>query len=396
MAMKALGMNTLSRIRIGILPSRGGWPAGSIARCGVAGWALVALFAACGGSSKPGDARTTAGSAPEVAGSRAAGGKAVGSGGGGGGTMTEAGQSGDATTIGPHAGAGSGGDGGAPPAALEPTLGSTCDAPGALACAGPHQKLTLVCSAGRKWETNQTCPSGQFCSSTPGPDLGICKDPTADCASHQPGDSFCAADAKTLMRCDRDGIAAEQVEQCGTGCVDGRCAAAHPCPESLIYSCDPGCPGPNTAPSCFNLCPSPAGGMSPLLELPAVPNGVKYVVALPAVATSSQPCSCAQANGALQAVAFRVPNASNGSRWRFSYPKAWEFHDDANPYEEPSDYYKGCNQTWPRHLSGTPGCALVIPSTTAPLIWLSATGPIADPGTLIVELLPNADATCAP
>lgn len=278
----------------------------------------------------------------------------------------------------------------------QPQLGAACESPGRLACAGAHQKLTLVCSAGGKWETNQTCPSGQFCSSTLGADVGICKAPEADCAERQPGDAFCASDAYTLMQCDEDGIAPTEVEQCQAGCVDGKCAPARSCPENIVYSCDPGCPGPNTSPSCFQVCPTPARGISPLLELRDVVNGGKYAIALPAVAGDSQPCACAEADGALQGVVFRVPIPPAGSRWKFTYPKTWVFHLDVAPNGEVTDYYKDCQYPWPGYSSITPGCATVSPEPTAPLIWLSANAAVTEPGTVFVELLRNADATCAP
>jgi hypothetical protein len=54
------------------------------------------------------------------------------------------------------------------------TLGGTCTAPGTLACAGCHQKLTLVCGDSGSWVVNQTCGVGEFCETTPGANAGIC------------------------------------------------------------------------------------------------------------------------------------------------------------------------------------------------------------------------------
>jgi hypothetical protein len=356
------------------------------------GLALVllagALLAACGGSSS--STNSTGGSGgtrPTAAGGNASSGASAG--------RVDTGDAGEPS--GANAGSGSsGGDGGARSLPDEPQLGAACERGGALSCADAHQKLTLVCSAAGKWETNQTCPSGQFCSSTAGPDLGICKAPEADCAARQPGDTFCASDSITLMQCDVDGITAAQAEQCQAGCIEGACAPARPCPANIVYSCDPGCPGPNTNPSCFELCPTPASGISPLLELSDVVHGGTYAIALPAVASDSQPCSCVEADGSLQGVVFRVPNPPSGSRWRFTYPTTWEFHSDITANGETNDYYKSCQHPWPGYSSITPGCATVRPESTTPLIWLSANAPVTEPATVFVELLPNADATCAP
>lgn len=306
--------------------------------------------------------------------------------------MSAAGQSGS-----PAPNAGAGGEGGADSSDEESKLGTQCDAPGALACAGAHQKVTLICSGDGKWEAHQTCSSGQFCSSTSGPDLGLCKAPRSDCVAREPGETFCAADAKTLMQCDLDGISGTQVENCDARCIDGMCAAAPPCPDNIVYSCDPSCPGPNTSPSCFNLCPAAASGISPLLDVSDEINGTRYAVALPAVPADSQPCSCVDAKGALKAVAFRIPSPSVGYRWKVTYPPSWTLHYYGDTEEEKDDYKK-CQLPWPFMTSATSGCTLMYGSA-APAktqVWLSATAAVAEPGAVLIELLPQADAKCAP
>lgn len=365
------------------------------ARLGGAALVLAGpLLSACGGSSSSTNSLPSAGAAATATGGRGETAPSTGLGGNGdsgaGGGSVHVGDGGEPSVATP----GSGGDGGAPMSLPDdPELGGACQTPGALACAGAHQKLTLVCSAGGKWETNQTCPSGQFCSSTPGADLGICKAPGADCAERQPGDAFCASDAITLMQCDADGLAATQVQRCDARCVEGQCAAALPCPENIVYSCDPACPGPNTSPTCFELCPTPASGTSPLLELSEVVDGVKYAIALPAVAPDSH-CTCVQADGALQGIAFRVPSVPRGSRWRFTYPKTWEFRSTAVSGES-NDYYKACDLSWPFYGS-TPGCATIGQESSPARIWLSANAPVTERAAVFVELLSSADATCAP
>jgi hypothetical protein len=63
-------------------------------------------------------------------------------------------------------------DGG--PSGTVETLGGPCSPPGTLACAGSHQKLTLVCGSSGTWVVNQTCGVGEFCETTPGANAGIC------------------------------------------------------------------------------------------------------------------------------------------------------------------------------------------------------------------------------
>jgi hypothetical protein len=196
------------------------------------------------------------------------------------------------------------------------------------------------------------------------------------------------------MQCDDDGIAAAEVEQCPSGCVDGQCAPARPCAENIVYSCDPGCPGPNTSPSCFELCPTPASGISPLLELSDVVDGLKYAIALPIVAANSEPCSCSKANGALQGFAFRVPSPPGGSKWRFTYPKTWELRSLPLAPEEMEGHYKDCVRPWPVYLGPSSGCITVTPDATPTPMLLSAKGPVTEPATVFVELLRDADATC--
>jgi hypothetical protein len=349
------------------------------------------LFAACGASSSSTNPIPSGGAAAGASGgttpSTAGGGNANSAAGVG---SVDAGDGGEPT--GPTGG--SGGDGGAPMSFPDkPQLGGACQSPGALACAGAHQKLSLICSAGRKWEANQTCPSGQFCSSAPGPDLGICKVPDAYCAEREPGDFVCASDAITRLQCDEDGIAAAEVEQCQPACVDGKCGLPPPCPEHIVYSCDPRCPGPR----CFDLCPTPASsGASPILGVSASVPGIKWTILLPAVAPNSQPCTCVNANGALEGIAFQVPSPKNGFRWRFTYPKGWEFRSSQPAAGETNNYYQACTLAWPGRLSATPGCATLGPASAHASVWLAANGPVTEPGTMVVELLPDAEATCEP
>jgi hypothetical protein len=365
----------------------------------LAGSALTTLFAACGGTSATNKDGVTAGAAGDTAGTSskagtstnlggtesngssgsAAGGKPSGGGKAGDNSVPEAGHPGSS------AGSGSAGDGGASSAPDTPQLGASCASPGALACAGAHQKLTLVCSADGEWATNQTCPSGQFCSSTPGPDLGVCKAPVADCAARAPSDKFCASDAKTLMQCDVDGLAAMQVQACEARCVDGACAAALPCPENLVYSCDPSCPAPAGTPACFNLCPKAPSGISPLLAIDASASGVKYAVQLPAVTADSAPCTCSELKGATRSVAFQLP-ANASRRWKLTYPPTWTFRFNGSGVEEWVDFYKSCMGPWPSASSNTPGCGFVTGSGDSSIqVWMTTNATSAEAGTLHIE-----------
>jgi len=81
------------------------------------------------------------------------------------------------------------GDAGTDPSAVG-TLGSPCDKPGALACAGHAQKLQLLCDGG-VWKSNGVCPGAQICDTRPGPTAGSCQDPDPKCVGKKPNESFC-------------------------------------------------------------------------------------------------------------------------------------------------------------------------------------------------------------
>ena len=116
------------------------------------------------------------------------------------------------------------------------------------------------------------------------------------------------------------------------------------------------------------------------------------------VAPNSQSCACVNANGALEGIAFRVPSPleGRGLRWRFTYPKAWEFRSSQPAAGETNNYYQACQLAWPGRLSATPGCATIGPASVDTLIWMAANGPVKEPGTMVAELLPDAEATCEP
>jgi hypothetical protein len=341
------------------------------------GAVFLAIAGGCGGTSSSTEPKPSPPAAGSTAGGTAGDDSSVKPPGGVGGitAVTEGGAS-------PVTGDASSGYGGETTSTSnEPTLGGDCSPPGALACAGNHQKLTLVCSAMGAWETHETCPSGQFCDSTPGPDVGICKAPSPDCAGRQPGDLFCSG--TDVLQCDANAIAADVTEHCEGRCVEGKCAAASPCPENIVYSCNPNCPaGPDPAvPDCFELCPNAPAGLSPVLE---IPEGHSSAIALPAVSAAAEPCACDQALGALAAVAFQLPVGST-RYWRITYPQGWTLRWYTNTLHLPpprNEY--ACASAWPAGVSQTPGCAIVDADIEGRL-WLATNTPTSEAATVLIE-----------
>jgi hypothetical protein len=99
------------------------------------------------------------------------------------------------------------------------TLGEPCDAPGTLACAGNHQKLTVVCGGDGEWETNQTCGATEFCDSVEGDTTGLCLEPEAECEGREPDDTICVDG--NVYSCAPDGIRPWLSEICTGFCEDG-------------------------------------------------------------------------------------------------------------------------------------------------------------------------------
>jgi hypothetical protein len=116
---------------------------------------------------------------------------------------------------------GQGGSAGGGAAGMTGTLGERCSPRGALACAGNHQKVTLLCSGDDTWQPNQTCGTDQFCDSTPGPNVGTCR-PVASGCEDGPGRTFCSADEKQLVTCGPDAVSATTTA-CNGACRDAEC-----------------------------------------------------------------------------------------------------------------------------------------------------------------------------
>ncbi len=254
---------------------------------------LPSLIAGCGGSSETkitqpaAGATSTAGTGGSTTAS--AGGASAGASSGGTGGSTSGG-SGGSTTGGSS---GSAGAAGASSQAVG-TLGTACASPGALACAGTYQKLTVVCGGDGTWQTNQTCPSGQFCDSTPGPDVGTCKTPPQECADKMPGDTLCLDG--DIQACGPDNVTLVVAEACEFGCIDNACYVPSepgpdddPCPidpASLILNCSDQCTQPDSE------CTTAACGETSetLLPVPTPAQGESYVVRTPSSPGSS--CGC--------------------------------------------------------------------------------------------------------
>lgn len=161
-----------------------------------------------------------------------------------------------------------GSDGGEPPIdGGVGTLGAMCGTPGALACAGHQQVATLICSAGRVWESNQTCDAGQFCDSGPGAAKGTCKPEIKGCEAG-PGTTFCS-DEVTLSTCGVDAVTT--TDAACAACLENTCrddVDACPTVEQFEFSrlCSDDCGSSNCEVDNFD-CLGP--GM-PIAAFPAV------------------------------------------------------------------------------------------------------------------------------
>jgi len=150
------------------------------------------------------------------------------------------------------------------------TLGSPCDRPGALACAGHAQKLQLICDGG-VWKTNGVCPGAQICDTRPGPTAGSCQDPDPACIGKKANESFC--DGAVRRTCGPD-LLSSTTETCassdhclqGTGahcakCLDGKFV----CEGAALEKCKSDRSGYATVETCASaaLCVDASGKCLP-------------------------------------------------------------------------------------------------------------------------------------
>ncbi len=155
------------------------------------------------------------------------------------------------------------------------TLGKDCSPPGKLACAGNHQKLTVLCGGDNTWQPNDTCGTDEYCDSAPGPNVGTCQPVAAGCEDG-PGTTFCDdQDPAELVTCSADAVATT-TEPCVVGmCRGSICQEPPECPVWSDYdrsaSCAPECTG--AVYECTSSASSCAGdyiGMSLLADHKAV------------------------------------------------------------------------------------------------------------------------------
>jgi hypothetical protein len=165
-------------------------------------------------------------------------------------------------------------------------LGDPCATPAALACAGFHQRVTLICGADRRWTVNQTCQDDQVCDTSPGLNRGICRDRLPECRDFEPGHRFCQGDT-TLVACGPDNVTLETVETCTGVCWDNACdnRPNHcPSPAMLLTNCADDCGGRTEG--CMANCPGLGLGVGPSSLR------VEFTVRTPAYdAACSEPCN---------------------------------------------------------------------------------------------------------
>ncbi len=319
---------------------------------------LPSLISGCGGSSETKITQPAAGatSSAGTGGSTttSAGGTSAGSPSGG----TAASTGGDAGASAVGGSAGSAGTAGTPSQVLG-TLGTACTSPGALACAGTYQKLTLVCGGDGTWQTNQTCPSGQFCDSTPGPDVGTCASPIPECADKMPGDTMCLDG--DIQACGPDNLTVVIDDDCDFGCVEGACFmpkqpgpdddACPSDPGSLILNCSDQCT--QTTPDCVTAA---CGETSEtLLPVPTPAPGESYVVRTPS--SPGSPCDCPSVAHSFQIVMDRADYPLS-----VSVAQPWLVHSDTGSEDACSDTGSQCRTLNP--LAGELGVVLIF--TTDP------------------------------
>jgi hypothetical protein len=146
------------------------------------------------------------------------------------------------------------------PSGVVGVLGGSCGQPGELACAGNHQKLTLVCGGTGTWAVNQTCGAGYFCETTAGSNAGTCIQEAPECSGQAAGAVLCSG--STIVQCNADNTSAVAVATC-SHCQDGKCVdVADPCPvpdavTSQLGQCASDCPRMNTAAGCSSCVVGP-------------------------------------------------------------------------------------------------------------------------------------------
>jgi hypothetical protein len=241
-------------------------------------------------------------------GSAGRGGSGAGKAGSGGNPGGSAGAGGSGGSSGMSGAGGSGGGS----AGTIGVLGTPCAPRGALACAGNHQKLTVLCGGNDTWQANQTCGEGQFCDSTPGPNVGICRPELTECADG-PGTKWCDDDDKTLITCGPDAVSTVN-QACIGACHNEVCRDVSVCPVWDDYdqgaACSRDCGMADRTLSCGASNISCTGYISVNFTF-----GPRAVIRTP---FADSPCT--QCNGTVAYLAV-IPNTS--SRLRVTVPAPW-------------------------------------------------------------------------
>jgi hypothetical protein len=250
-----------------------------------------------------------------------AGGKAMGGTGGRAGAAGVGGTAGMSagTAGGPQGGtagqsggtAGQSGAAGNGTAGMVGVLGTQCSPPGALACAGNHQKLTVLCGGNGTWEPNQTCGADLYCDSTPGPTVGLCA-PVAEGCDAGPGTVFCTADEKRIVTCGPDAVTRSEMT-CDGACHRGVCRDDRdPCPDWDQY---------DDGTACAKDCGEPEGLVVGTCSVGSGRCYRSFNVFAPAVARtpwSDDVCACEMVEGRT----LRIGLISSGYE-RITVPPPW-------------------------------------------------------------------------
>jgi hypothetical protein len=325
-------------------------------------------------------------------------GQTAGRGGAGGAVAGDGGTAGAISTGGTGGQAGSGGGGTAGTSGEVGVLGESCDPPGRLACAGNHQKLTLLCNQFGLWQQNETCDAGEFCSTMAGADAGICRTPAEDCAARGPDTVFC--DGKSLRQCDADGLASALVEECQNECIDNACSDR--CLENQLMNCSDFCPGAEPPVSCQEICGPGPETTFPATELPVLELGVEYQFWLPAVPTGfrcGNYCDNFTSRELPAAFAFKMPIIAD-ALYRVAVDHPWRVQ--AAPYRVGEDTCSsdgvslfltpetGCQRlAWPEpYVGGAPV------STLEHLLFVFTFETTTEPARLTIELGDESLAEC--
>jgi hypothetical protein len=188
-------------------------------------------------------------------------------------------------------------------------LGTPCSSPGALACAGNFQKLTVLCGGEGEWEPNQTCAADLYCDSTPGPNVGLCR-PIAEGCEAGPGTVFCSADEKRIVTCGPDALTKSEVT-CDGACHRSVCRDdASPCPDWDQYGAGTAC-----AKDCGEPPPSPHACIAVDGCYQALSAAVPSVVRTP---WSDDVCACDMAEGRTMYMDLRTTGYK-----RITVPPPW-------------------------------------------------------------------------